>query len=70
MISACFANQGIASNSLTLVEIADNNELLERYGVLIPVLRIDVSGHELNWPFALDEIQSLISFHGHIPVNN
>lgn len=33
------------------VEIADDENLLERYGVRIPVLRRLDTGEELGWPF-------------------
>lgn len=32
------------------VDISDSDELFERYGVSIPVLRRE-DGRELNWPF-------------------
>ena len=34
-----------------LVDIAFDDELVERYGSRIPVLRHLESGEELNWPF-------------------
>ena len=39
------------------VEIADDEELLERYGVRIPVLRHRETGGELDWPFDAAAIQ-------------
>lgn len=33
------------------VDIAEDDDLLERYGVRIPVLRRGDSGAELGWPF-------------------
>lgn len=39
------------------VEIADDEALLERYGVRIPVLRHRESGSELGWPFDATMIQ-------------
>jgi hypothetical protein len=33
------------------IEIADSEHLVELYGVRIPVLRDEVSGRELGWPF-------------------
>lgn len=44
---------------INLVDIADNDSLIERYGVRIPVLRRDVDGSELNWPF---DVEALIAF--------
>ncbi len=37
------------------VDIADSDELFERYGVRIPVLR-NPNGTELNWPFTATEL--------------
>lgn len=33
------------------VEIADSEELMERYGIRIPVLKRGDNGQELGWPF-------------------
>jgi glutaredoxin len=33
------------------IDIADDDELLEKYGTRIPVLRRDDTGVELGWPF-------------------
>lgn len=37
--------------TLEEVEIAERDELLERYGVRIPVVRIEGRLDELGWPF-------------------
>jgi Glutaredoxin-like domain (DUF836) len=39
----------------TKVDISDAEALLERYGVLIPVLR-HPDGRELNWPFSTAQL--------------
>ncbi len=39
-----------AGASCRHVDISESDELFERYGVLIPVLRRE-DGAELNWPF-------------------
>jgi len=39
------------------VEIADDAQLLEEYGVRIPVLRRRETGQELSWPFDADALQ-------------
>lgn len=44
-----------------LVEIADDEELLERYGVRIPVLRRLDTGAELGWPFDADAVHRLLT---------
>ena len=33
------------------VDIAESDELFQRYGLTIPVLRSEDTGTELNWPF-------------------
>lgn len=40
-----------ASADVWAVDIADHDDLLERYGVRIPVLRRESDGAELDWPF-------------------
>ena len=40
-----------AGLAVSLVEIADDPALLERYGVRIPVLRRLDTGAERDWPF-------------------
>ncbi|MFO1372500.1 MAG: glutaredoxin family protein [Candidatus Competibacteraceae bacterium] len=47
--------------NVALVEVADDPELLERYGSRIPVLRRPDTDSELDWPFALDTIRCLLA---------
>ena len=61
LVIAHFARKGIAPDSLMRVEIADDVDLLERYGVFIPVLKAEATGQELNWPFGLDDIEHLLA---------
>ncbi len=42
------------------VEIADDEDLLERYGVRIPVLRHRETGGELDWPFDAAAVRRLV----------
>lgn len=44
---------------LTLVDIAEDDELIEQYGEKIPVLR--TSGRELCWPFGLLDVRMLVT---------
>jgi hypothetical protein len=46
------------------VEIADDVELLERYGRRIPVLRRLETGEELDWPFDAAAVQRLLEGRG------
>jgi hypothetical protein len=39
-----------------VVDIADDDELLERYGTRIPVLRRCDTGTELSWPFDASQL--------------
>ncbi len=41
------------------VEIADDDSLLNSYGIRIPVLHCSDSGEELDWPF---DAQQLLAF--------
>ena len=61
VVMAGFAARCIAANALKMTDIADDEGLLERYGLLIPVLRAEASGLELNWPFGVDEVLRLLS---------
>lgn len=40
-----------AGIAYTAVDIAEDDKLLDRYGVRIPVLRRTDTGTELGWPF-------------------
>ena len=44
----------------TKVDIAESDELFERYGVTIPVLRRD-DGQELNWPFSAEALAGFLA---------
>jgi len=45
------------------VDILDQAELEQRYGVRIPVLRHAASGRELGWPF---DRQQVLEFRAHV----
>jgi hypothetical protein len=38
------------------VDISHSEELFQRYGTTIPVLRAPSAGRELNWPFTAAEV--------------
>ena len=42
------------------VDIADDPELMERYGIRIPVIRMQGSEEELGWPFDEAAVRRLI----------
>jgi hypothetical protein len=42
-----------------VVDISESDELFERYGLVIPVLR-HPDGRELNWPFAAAQLRAFL----------
>lgn len=50
---------GAALEGIDKVDISDDEALLERYGVRIPVLRRP-DGRELDWPFDPEELRSFL----------
>jgi hypothetical protein len=45
---------------VSLVEIADSPELVDKYGIRIPVLaRVD-NQDEIGWPFGVEQIELLL----------
>lgn len=42
------------------IEISESDDLLEAYGVRIPVLRFEGSDSELGWPFSADELRHFL----------
>ena len=49
---------------VSTIEIVDDGELLERYGVRIPVLRRLDTGGELDWPFDVAAVRRLLGARG------
>lgn len=43
------------------VDIATDAELVERYGIRIPVVRNQAREVEVGWPFGPDEVLALVS---------
>lgn len=41
-------------------DIAVSEDLVERYGVRIPVLKNETSGAELDWPFSIYDVREFI----------
>ena len=46
--------------AVNIEDIADDAQLMECYGLRIPVLRDLGSGVELDWPFGPDDIQAFL----------
>ncbi len=47
-----------------VVDIAENEALVETYGVQIPVVRSCATGAELGWPFDLSRLLAWLAEHG------
>ncbi len=52
--------RGAVAAPFHTVEIADDEDLLEHYGVRIPVLRRLDTGEELGWPFDAAAVRRLM----------
>ncbi len=39
------------------IDIADSDDLIERYGIRIPVVALSPLGPELGWPFTTDQLR-------------
>ncbi len=42
------------------VEISDSEDLIETYGVRIPVLKLEGTEQELGWPFTQEELLAFL----------
>ena len=51
VINAVVERSDGGAAQLRKVDIADSPELMERYGIRIPVLQLGDTGAELGWPF-------------------
>lgn len=49
---------------IAVEDIGDDDALIERYGVRIPVLRAERSGAELGWPFDAATAAAWLRRHG------
>ncbi len=47
--------------SLLRKDISESDQLLQRYGLTIPVLHRDDTKAELNWPFTRSDIQRFLT---------
>ncbi len=55
-----FQERAVAIECVDIADIDDSDELLQRYGERIPVLRRVQDGAELNWPFDEDALRTLL----------
>ena len=52
---------GDSSFRLESIDIAESDELMERYGIRIPVLRRPGIDKELGWPFDQQQLSAFLS---------
>lgn len=45
------------------VDIAETDELIERYGIRIPVLKLENESEELGWPFDAQQAWEFLRSH-------
>lgn len=45
------------------IDIAESDELIERYGVRIPVLKFEEGSEELGWPFDAHQAWNFLQAH-------
>ncbi|WP_051207280.1 glutaredoxin family protein [Saccharospirillum impatiens] len=38
------------------VDIASQDDLIERYGIRIPVIRLEGADYDVGWPFSADDV--------------
>ena len=56
-----FRVQNTYKFQIEIVDISTSEELVEKYGIMIPVLLNPENGNHLYWPFNAEEIISLLS---------
>jgi len=47
--------------SIIEIDISDDDELLNKYGLTIPVLADTCSGRQLLWPFSHDQVEKFLN---------
>ena len=47
--------------SLTEIDIADSDDLIEQYGIRIPVIRTAGREDDLGWPFNSQQLQTYLT---------
>jgi len=48
--------QDVINFSIISVEISENETLMEKYGMRIPVLQHSITNKELGWPFDMEQL--------------
>lgn len=53
----------VSQKNVCSIDIADDDDLVSRYGVRIPV--IAYAGKELGWPFTVDDLSAFLADESH-----
>lgn len=61
-MALALTQQANVSHLVEIVDIAFDDALFSRYGVTIPVLKVNDS--EINWPFDLQQLQQWLDNNG------
>ncbi len=57
--------------TIQAIDIGNDEQLVARYGIKIPVLVAAASGRELCWPFSVNDIENLLTARGDgVPTNS
>jgi glutaredoxin len=46
--------------AVRIIDIEDDLTLIERYGIRVPVLRLETNGQELGWPFGAEDLAAFL----------
>lgn len=46
--------------AVRIVDIEDDLRLIDRYGIRVPVLRLEATGEELGWPFDAEGLATFL----------
>jgi Glutaredoxin-like domain (DUF836) len=60
-LAIALVNNTLPKAKLSIIEITDDDILLARYGILIPVLQRIDNDAEINWPFTAKDILQLVA---------
>lgn len=61
VLAKCQGDSGLGALQVDIVDIAEQEQWQERYGLRIPVLCHEGSGRELDWPFSEQDVREFIA---------
>ena len=48
-------------DQVQVIDIVDDEQLVAKYGTIIPVLRCQSTAKEINWPFDLEQLSEFMT---------